>query len=368
MSKKIGKIKFQTIISTTANKHFETLKAALTSPRRAGFAAVDVDESLVCSAGTGKPGYKDGENGEAMFHFPLGIAYNPIDGAVYIADNGNSRIRKVTPQSEVSTFAGTEPGFYDGFISGAKFHGPAGLCADPNTGDLYVADYTNHRIRKINPDGHVTTLAGSGTKGCADGFGEKASFHFPRNIDIDTKDGSVYVADSKSFKIRKISPLGVVTTFAGSGVAGFEDGDVSTAKFRYPTGVAVHAQTGDIYVVDQLNYRVRRISNGVVTTIAGTGISRVADGDCASASFHSPYDIKIDYKTDSLLITDYGANKIRKISQGMVTTINYYDGDCVSNVFYTPASFAIDYHNRVGYVCEHGAHFMKQFYLDYVST
>ena len=147
----------------------------------------------------------------------------------------------------MSTFAGTEPGFYDGFISGAKFHGPAGLCADPTTGDLYVADYTNHRIRKINPDGkcsfivvyclgiasldymcqyihplvlflilmrsfttgHVTTLAGSGTKGCADGFGEKASFHFPRNIDIDTKDGSVYVADSKSFKIRKISPLGM---------------------------------------------------------------------------------------------------------------------------------------------------------------
>jgi len=364
MSKKGGKMKMFLNLTGLASKHFEILQNVM-SPRKVGFTAVDLHyEVVINSAGTGKAGYRDGTNQEAQFHFPLGIAYNPIDGSCYIADNGNSRIRKVTPHGEVCTYAGTDPGYYDGYISSAKFHAPAGIDID-SSGDVYVADYTNHRIRKINPDGHVTTIAGSGHKGCDDGFGEKASFHFPRNLAVDTKGGSVYVADSKSHKIRKISPEGIVTSFAGTGVPGFEDGSLSTAKFNYPTGVAVHQQTGDVYVVDQLNFRVRKISKGVVSTVAGTGVSGSADGDCASATFFSPYDVKIDYKTDSLLVTDYGANKIRKISQGTVSTISYpVEKDTRSTIFYTPASLAIDVENRVGYVCEHAAHFMKMFYLD----
>jgi len=363
-TKKSGKLKLLQKQKPQAGKRLHLFKLS----KKNEFTLLDVYDEASSSAvlaGSGKPGYKDGTSPQAMFHFPLGITFNPFDGSCYVADNGNSMIRRVTARGEVTTYAGDDPGWHDGFISDARFHAPAGIVADPNTGDLYIADYCNHRIRKITPNGQVLTIAGSGQRGSADGHGVHASFHYPRNLDIDTRDGCLYVADSVNNKVRKITPQGDVTTFAGSGIAGYHDGSVSSAKFRYPTGLSVHRETGDIYVADEHNFRIRKISQGVVNTVAGTGIVGASDGPCVAASFRSPYDVKVDYKNDALLVSDYGASKIRRIAQGTVNTISYRHGNNIISHFKNPASLAIDEESRVGYVCEHGAHFIKCFHLDH---
>src|SRR5690606_18590713 len=166
---------------------------------------------------------------------------------------------------DVSTFAGSgETGFADGVGTAAEFFGPHGIAIDA-TGNLYVADLGNHVIRKITPDGTVTTLAGSGIAGFADGVGTAAQFSGPQGIAVDAA-GNIYVADQATQRIRKITPAGVVSTLAGSGVhvpfagvaGGFADGDGATAKFHLPKGVAVDA-SGNVFVADNVNHRIRKV-------------------------------------------------------------------------------------------------------------
>ena len=202
-------------------------------------------------------GYTDGTGTSAQFDYPIGVA---VDGAgnVYVADGYNHRIRKITTSGVVSTLAGSgTSGYTDGTGTSAQFDYPTGVAVD-GAGNVYVADQVNHRIRKITTSGVVSTLAGSGTSGYTDGTGTSAQFSYPTGVAVDGA-GNVYVADYDNHRIRKITASGVVSTLAGSGTYGYTDGTGTSAKFYYPTGVAVDG-AGNVYVADQYNHRIRKIT------------------------------------------------------------------------------------------------------------
>ena len=218
-------------------------------------------------------GIVDGLATSAQFYYPNGSAVDKL-GNIYISEEGSARIRKITPLGEVSTFAGNVPGNADGIGMSAQLMNPSGIAIDKQ-GNLYVADQINHRIRKITPAGIVTTLAGS-TPGYADGAGTGAQFYRPVGVVVDAQ-GNVFVGDLFNHKIRKITPSGGVTTIAGS-TYGFADGNASSAKFAFPAGLALDKE-GNLYVADSENHRIRKITPaGIVTTFAGTGTNGTNDG------------------------------------------------------------------------------------------
>jgi sugar lactone lactonase YvrE len=177
--------------------------------------------------------------------------------------------------------------------------------ADDN---VYVADTTNHKIRKITPAGVVTTLAGAGTIGSADGASGVAQFFGPNAVAVDSA-GNVYVADTNNNRIRKVTPAGVVSTLAGS-TFGFADGTGAAAKFNEPFGVAVDG-AGNVYVADSQNFRVRKVTPaGVVTTLAGAA-NDFADGVGTSARFSLVYGIAID-TAGTIYVAD-GNHVVRRI-------------------------------------------------------
>ncbi|MHB8696737.1 MAG: NHL repeat-containing protein, partial [Sulfuricaulis sp.] len=215
-------------------------------------------------------GSADGTGSAAQFWNPYGIAADAA-GNLYVTDSVNFTIRKITPAGVVTTLAGTAGvrGSADGTGAAAQFNYPTGIAADA-AGNLYVADENNSTIRKITPAGVVTTLAGTaGVRGSADGTGAAAQFNYPTGIAADAA-GNLSVADSSNDTIRQITPAGVVTTLAGTaGVAGSADGVGAAAQFKYPVSIAVDA-AGNVYVADTYNYTIRQITPaGVVITIAG---------------------------------------------------------------------------------------------------
>jgi len=272
-------------------------------------------------AGSGKSGFADGEGSTAQFDVPSDITIDAA-GNLYVADSGNHRIRKVTLKGEVSTLAGSGAtgtfsggGFADGAGSVARFYGPSGIAIDA-AGNLYVADKNNHRIRKVTPNGDVSTFVG-GKRGFADGEGNIAQFYFPSSIAIDAA-GNLYVVDSGNHRIRKIvtlrsltNEMTIVSTLAGS-EAGFADGQGSAARFDSPSGIAIDTM-GNLYVVDSHNHRIRRITpKGEVSTLAGSAPGS-ADGEGRSARFSWPRGIVID-TAGNLYVADSVNNRIRKIA------------------------------------------------------
>lgn len=216
-------------------------------------------------AGDGVRGTRDGAGMQARFDDPWGIVVME-NGTRYLADAGDAnRIRRITRDGMVSTLAGGREGFVDGTGSAAAFHTPSALARDAQ-GDLYVADTGNHAIRKVTPEGVVTTIAGTGEAGFRDGPAAQAQFNGPIGIAVDGS-GRVYVADTYNDRIRMISRDGQVTTLAGGDAPGFFDGTGSEARFDTPTGVAVDA-IGVVWVADLRNDAIRRIGpQGGVTTL-----------------------------------------------------------------------------------------------------
>jgi sugar lactone lactonase YvrE len=187
-------------------------------------------------------------------------------GNLFLTDD--NLIRKIDTSGNPTVVAGSgDPGFADGMGKRAAFAYPAGLAVD-SSGNLFVADTGNHRIRKIDPTGRVTTLAGSGRPGYADGTGTTAQFHFPLGVTVD-EDGNVYVADRSNRRIRKIDANGTVSTLAGSGIAGVVDGPGATAQFKSPAGILVD-KTGSIYVSDLRSPDVRKIDRAGFVSTLGT--------------------------------------------------------------------------------------------------
>jgi sugar lactone lactonase YvrE len=261
-------------------------------------------------AGSGAAGYADGTGTAAQFDSPGGMAMDGT-GNVYVADRYNERIRKITPGGEVTTLAGSGvSGYADGTGTAAQFSRPFEVAVD-DAGNLYVADDGNHRIRKITPGGVVTTLAGSGVSGYVDGTGTAAQFYWPAGVAVDGA-GNVYVMDYGNHRIRKITSGGVVTTLAGSGAAGYADGTGTEAQFYFPTGVAVDG-AGNLYVTDYGNHRIRKITpGGEVTTLAGSS-SGYADGTGTEAQFNSPTGVAVD-GAGNLYVGDIANNRIRKLT------------------------------------------------------
>ncbi|MCG2612277.1 T9SS type A sorting domain-containing protein [Flavobacterium sp. SM15] len=272
---------------------------------------IAADGTVTTIAGTGAYGSVDGPADTATFRYPDGAVVDS-HGNIFITDQGNSKIRKITPEGMVSTFAGTGVGgFQDGDAANAQFYYPAAMDIDSND-VIYIADWYNNKIRKITPEGIVSTLAGS-VSGFADGEAALAQFNGPTGLCVDDS-GNVYVADYANHRIRKIDTFGVVTTLAGSGTAGSEEGQGTSASFYHPAVVTIDKASQTLYVTDQYNNKIRKISpSGLVSSYAGSGAVGAVDGLADTSSFNNETGICIvDSKT--LFICDYGNNKIRKIS------------------------------------------------------
>ena len=305
------------------------------------------DNVMVTTLAGSTQGYADGVGSAAQFWDPRGIAVD-ASGNLYVTDTFNHRIRKINPAGEVTTFAGSTAGFADGTGIAARFSYPAGIAIDA-LGNLYVMDYGNNNIRKVTPEGVVTTLAGNGLEqwGYADSMGNAAKFNRPYGITIDTSD-NLYVADTYNNRIRKISPAGEVTTLAGS-TQGYANGTGSAAQFNQPYGIAID-KSGNLYVLDTYNNCIRKITPaGVVTTFAGSNTSGHADGKGSKARFSLPNGITID-TSGNLYVADTSNNNIRKVTPaGEVTTLagkynsrGYADGKGSKARFNMPNGIAID--------------------------
>lgn len=258
---------------------------------------------LAGTAGFG--GARNGSAGTARFLYPKGVAIG-AGGIVYVADTFNQAIRKVEPDGTVSTFAGSLgiKGSVDGSGANARFSDPVGIAAD-SSGNLFVADRTGQVIRKITPSGVVSTLAGlANNEGSADGAGNAARFNFPTGIGVDAA-GNVYVSDTFNQTIRKITPNGIVTTLAGvAGQSGSSDGPATVARFRFPNGIATDAG-GNVFVADGSNAVIRKINTaGDVTTISGKALERGSvDGIGVNVRFQTPLGIAVT-QTGDIWISD----------------------------------------------------------------
>lgn len=299
------------------------------------------------------------------FNNPTGLALDAA-GNIYVADYSNNLIRKISSTGIVSTFAGSgTQGATNGSGNLASFNGPAAVTVD-GAGNVYVADSGNSLIRKISTAGVVTTFAGGDTTAMANGTGTNASFFDPLGVAVDAS-GNIFVADAGNNMVRMITPAAVVSTLAGNsanstlfnnptGVAvnaaenvfvanyldnniltvnaagfagtlagtgqpGSSNGPGSTATFYFPNGVATDAG-GNVYVADWVNNLIRKISsNGVVSTLAGSGAAGAIDSTGTSASFNGPAGLAVD-AAGNVYVADADNNLIRKITPaGVVTTI-----------------------------------------------
>jgi len=213
------------------------------------------DRIVSTYAGTAVSGFKDGDVSVALFRQGMGGIAMGAQGAVYIDDTNNGRIRKISAAGQVSTYAGREhKGYVNGDTSVAEFLNPNPILFDKQ-GNMFVADNGNYCIRKITPSGMVSRFTGTGTHGMADGAADTAQFHYIYDMVMD-KDQNLFLCDGD--RIRKVTPAGKVSTIAGS-TTGYADGDGPTAKFNYPAGLAIDAE-GNLYVADAMNNRVRKIS------------------------------------------------------------------------------------------------------------
>ena len=314
-------------------------------------------------AGSGSVGSADGNGIAASFNLPTVVALDS-HGNIFVVDRSNHKIRKITPAGDVTTFAGSGAiGAADGIGTAATFKYPDGAVFDSHD-NLFISDQSNHKIRKITPDGTVSTFAGTGVIGATDGPGNTARFYYPAGMAVDAND-NIYVADYGNNKIRKITTDGTVSTFAGTGVAGSADGTVLTAQFNGATGVCVDA-SGNVFVADYYSNKIRKINIlGDVSTVAGTGTSGSNDGIGAAATFYYPAIVAID-SANNLFITDEQNNKIRKITpDGIVSTyagtgvVGAIDGDASVAQFNSSTGIAVNDSNTV-FVCDYGNHKIRK--------
>lgn len=311
-----------------------------------GLLSFSADAQNISSlAGSGTSGFSgDGSNAlTAKLNGPQDVGLDTF-GNIYIADAANNRIRKVTASTGIiTTIAGTGSTGYSGdggAATSATFSSPIGLAVD-NAGNIYIADNGNHCIRKITAStGTISTVAGNGSAGFS-GDGADATLarlYAPYDVTVDSF-GNLYIADVSNNRIRKVTAsTGIMSTVAGTGTAGFSgDGAAATsAKLYQPFSVAVD-DAGNLYIADANNQRIRKVSasTGIITTIAGTGTAAYSgDGSAAtSAQFNTPYSIALD-KSNNIYISDFMNNRVRKInaSTGIVSTIagtgvSGYSGD-----------------------------------------
>ncbi len=275
-------------------------------------------------AGNGTTGFS-GDNGpatSAQLYFPTGVAVDSA-GNVYISDTDNNRIRMVA-NSVITTIAGNGFGGFSGDngpATNARLGNPQGIAVD-SAGNLYIADLDNNRIRKVS-NGVITTVAGSGLVGFSgdNGPATSAQLNSPYGVAIDSA-GNLYISDTENQRIRKVSN-GVITTVAGNGTAGFsgDNGPAASATLGTPLGIAVDF-AGSLYFADRDNNRVRKVANGMITTVAGNGTQGFGgdNGPATIAQFSNPISVAVD-SSGNLYITDSRNNRVRKVSNGVIITV-----------------------------------------------
>lgn len=297
-------------------------------------------------AGTNDQGYVDGVLLDARFNSPSAVALDKA-GNVYVTDTLNHAIRKITPDGKVTTLAGNgKEGYKDGKGKDAMFARPGAIAIGPDN-VLYVADTMNHRIRKVTLDGTVTTFAGS-FPGLRNARGEDARLYSPSGIAIDAK-GVIYVGDTLNHVIRKITPDGMVTTLSGTSSPSMKDGDAKTAAFNMPLGVALNLDGTRLYVTDSANHRIARVetTTGAVVTLAGGNPRGYRDGPGNQARFYLPLALTVDAK-EQVYVADLSNNVIRLITpDGTVSTFvgngvrGFKDGLGKEAQFFSPSGLAI---------------------------
>ena len=273
------------------------------------------------------PSIGDGKRGiDVVLTLVDGIATDPR-GNIYISHRSQNRIRKLSPNGTITTIAGNGIAGFSGdgvpaLESSLNF--PAGLAFD--NGNLYVADRNNHRIRKIDLKGIISTVAGTGIPECCNdnGLAVEAHLHFPSDIDVDTE-GNLYISDRSNNRIRKVNPDGIITTIAGLGKPGYggDFGPADKALLKYPFGIS-HDNKGNFYIADRGNNRVRKIDQrGIITTIAGDGTHSFGGdyGPANQSSLAFPTDVIVD-SLGTVYIADRNNNRVRKIDRlGVITTL-----------------------------------------------
>lgn len=286
--------------------------AVTSSPAGSGGAVTTI-------AGTGAQGGANGPAALAQFSGPNSLVSDAA-GNIYVAEDGQTnRIRKIAVDGTVSTYAGTgEFGYKDGPAAQSAFNQLSGIAID-TVGNLYLADANNHAIRKIAADGTVSTLAGGNSNGYVDGTGVTAKFTLPQSI-VFSPDGNLYVSDTGNNTIRRVSLAGVVTTVAGSQASGYADGQGSAAAFDNPRGIGVDS-TGNLYVGDYNNYRIRKITpTGVVSTFAGDGTAGWVAGTETTKTYSEFAQLAVD--TDGNVYYADNFNSIRRVSpDGKITLL-----------------------------------------------
>ncbi len=288
---------------------------------------VSPDGILNVIAGNGIPGFS-GDGGaatSASLLLPFGVTTDPT-GSVFIADTINHRIRKVTPAGIISTFAGNgqaDSSGDGGPATRAALGGRPITVAIDSSGSLYIADPDSHRIRKVTPDGLISTIAGTGQPGFSGDGGPatRATINFPAGLAVDSS-GALYIADTGNFRVRKVTPQGVITTVAGGGFQ-FGDGVPATTAALIPIAVITDSG-GNVYVSDVLNSSIRKITPaGSISTIAGTGRAGFSgdDGPAVNAALNFPSSMAVD-AADNLYVADRSNSRVRKISvAGVITTV-----------------------------------------------
>ena len=291
-------------------------------------------------AGSGIAGFSgDGEVAtNAQLKNPAGLAVDRV-GNIYIADNQNHRLRRVDSNNVISTVAGNGIGGYSGdggAAINAQLNNPSGIGVD-SWGNIYIADKYNHRIRKINTSGIITTVAGTGVAGYSgdEGAATSAQLYNPSDVAIDGS-GNIFIADEYNQRIRKINTNGIITTVVGTGSTGYsgDGGSASNAQLYFPSGVAVDG-VGNLYIADSYNNRIRMVdTSGKIKTVAGTGTAGYSgDGEAAiNAQLNYPQRVTVD-RAGNIYIADSNNSRVRKVdTSGIITTvagigINGYSGD-----------------------------------------
>ncbi len=283
---------------------------------------VGADGTVTTVAGSGAAGYTEGEASKAVFNTPQDVDA-AIDGSLCVADRGNHRIRRIANGQVVLLAGQALNGFADGVGAAARFYYPEGVAVDPFSGDCYVADTYNNRIRKVSADGKAVTVAGDGASGFVEGKGVAARFYRPSGIDIDDK-GFLYVADTYNHRVRRIDAEGNTTVLAGSGSATFADGKAGAASFNYPNDVSMGSD-GTLLIADRNNHRLRELfGDGVVSTLAGSASAGAADGGVGVGQLNTPYGV-VAHPMLGPVIVDYGNHRLRRFGYGKAKSCDDLD-------------------------------------------
>ncbi|HUF17351.1 MAG TPA: Ig-like domain-containing protein, partial [Thermoanaerobaculia bacterium] len=276
---------------------------------------------LAWIAGTGSPGFSDGAASSARFREPAGIAVDLSRNIIYLADEGNHRLRKIGFDGTVSTLAGSgEPGLLNGTAANARFKFPAALAMD-RSGNLYVADRGNHAIRKVSLDGSVTTVAGTGTPGFSNGAALSSTLNQPSGIAV-TASGAILVSDTQNHAIRMMMS-GQVTTVAGTGRPGFISGPAASALLKQPAGLALD-EAGDLLIADTFNHAIRKLhlteSSSGLSNLSGAALPNHVDGSLTTSRYKFPEGI---FANGSIYVADTKNDAIRVIYQSVEATAIY---------------------------------------------